>query len=154
MRKILLFIVICTFSLFVGCSKQTQDVKTSANEVSGTQPFEKISKGEIYFQCNSQNLEEISRGIMESYFNEFKKDNVSKQVKITDYTIDKISSIEGDINKFIFYVVYSLKPADMNLYVLAGNGEVKDNWIITRSYFADVKKVDNKYILTNLGTGK
>lgn len=154
MKKIIVFIIICTIGLFVGCTKQNQESRPTVSEVDGSQILEKMQKGKICYQSNSQSLEDIAKGIMESYFNEFKKDNVSKDVKITDFTINKISDVEGDINKFNFYVIYTNKPSDINLYVLAGNGELKDSWIINRTYYVQVKKVDDKYVLTNIGTGK
>jgi|GEM_PF-6030481 Phosphoprotein. len=154
MKKSLLFIVICICILIVGCTKPSQNIQTTDNEISGTQIYDKMKNGEIYFQSNSQNLEDIAKGVMDNYLNEFKKDNVSKESQITDYSIDKISDIEGDINNFNFYVVYSEKPNDINSYVLAGNGEAVNNWIKHKSYFVNVKKVDNKYVLINTATGK
>lgn len=90
---------------------------------------------------------------MIKYLDQFKKVLVSQEVKITDYTINEIKDIKGDTDKFSFYVGYSLKPSDMKSYVLAGNGEVKDSWVVNKIAFVSVKKVGNEYKMTGIGTG-
>lgn len=103
---------------------------------------------------DSKDLKVISNQIISKYLDEFKKGRVTKELGITDYTINKIDDIQGNDNKFSFFVNYSEKPADMNSYCLAGNGIIKGDWILNRTRFVYVEKVNNVYRITDMGTGR
>ncbi|GCD12241.1 hypothetical protein [Clostridium tagluense] len=105
-------------------------------------------------KTDSTNVEVISKQIMIKLFSEYKKDSVIKELKITDYTINKINDLQGNSDKFTFYIEYSLKPVDINSYVLAGNGEIKDSWIVNKSAFLEVQKVSGEYKINSMGTSK
>lgn len=37
---------------------------------------------------------------------------------------------------------------------VAGNGEIKDNnWIVDKFALVDITQINNKYVITNIGTG-
>lgn len=55
--------------------------------------------------------------------------------------------------QYVTYI-YSIKPAYLNSYFLAGNGEVKDSWVVNKFNFVDVQKVGSQYKIINMGTGR
>lgn len=91
---------------------------------------------------------------MKEYFNEYKKFTVSKKFKLNAYTIDHINDITQSTDKFSFHIDYSVKPSNINSdYWIAGNGVSKGSWIVNKSAFIYVEKVNNEYKLTSIGTG-
>lgn len=55
--------------------------------------------------------------------------------------------------QYVTYI-YSIKSAYLNSYFLAGNGEVKDSWVVNKFNFVDVQKVGSQYKIINMGTGR
>jgi hypothetical protein len=108
----------------------------------------------IALETNSKDMQVISKQIMVKYFDELKGDSVAGELRITDYTINKVNAIQGNSDKFNFFIVYSLKPADKSSYVLAGNGEIKDSWIVNKNAFVEVELRGKKYWINSMGTGK
>ncbi|MDV3428453.1 MAG: hypothetical protein LIR50_15775 [Bacillota bacterium] len=108
----------------------------------------------ISLMTDSKDLKEISNQIMSKYLDEYKKDRVAKELRIADFTINKIDDIQGNADKFNFFADYSERPADMNSYCLAGNGIIKGDWFLNRTSFVYVEKVNNVYRITNMGTGR
>lgn len=135
-------------SNFVEAQKKEDGYRISKLEDNYTPTAEYIT-----LPANSSDLKTISNQIMVKYLDQFKQGLVSQGVKITEYTINEIKDIKGDTDKFSFYVEYSLKPSDMKSYVLAGNGEVKDSWIVNKAAFVNIQKVGNEYKMTGIGTG-
>lgn len=109
---------------------------------------------DISLMTDSKDLKEISNQILSKYLDEFKKDRVTKELGITDFTINKIDDIRGNDDKFSFFADYSEKPADMNSFCLAGNGIIKGDWILNCTRFVYVEKVNNVYRITDIGTGR
>jgi len=109
---------------------------------------------DISLMTDSKDLKVISNQIISKYLDEFKKGRVTKELGITDFTINKIDDIQGNDDKFSFFVNYSEKPADMNSYCLAGNGIIKGDWILNRTSFIYVEKVNKVYRITDMGTGR
>lgn len=108
----------------------------------------------VTLKTDSTDLKEISYQIISKYLDEYKKNRVIKEIRITDFTINKVDEIQGNTDKFNFYVDFSLKPADVNSYELTGNGEAKGDWIENCNRFVDVEKVNDEYKVTNMGTSK
>lgn len=137
--------ILCIISILVGvgCSNKTANYEPT---------FKNIG-----LKTDSTKVKEISYQIMKEYLNEYKKDTVLKKFKITNYTINGIHNIKGNTNKFSFCVDYSVKPSekpsDENSDWLAGNGVLKDDWVIHKDAFIDVNKVNNEYKITSIGTG-
>lgn len=166
-RKLLIvFIIIMTSSFaLIGCAKQPVNSKITAKstvpkidsknqKANSNQTANYVPTAEnIVLTTDSTDLITISTQIMTKYLDEYKKDSVLKEMRIMDYTIGTISQIQGNTDKFSFYVGYSLKPSDMKSYVLAGNGEVKDSWVVNKVAFVSVQKVGNEYKMTGIGTG-
>ncbi|WP_209702127.1 hypothetical protein [Clostridium algifaecis] len=139
--------ILCIISILVGvgCSNKTANYEPT---------FKNIG-----LKTDSTKVKEISYQIMKEYLNEYKKDTVSKKVKITDYTINGIYNIKGNTDKFSFSVDYSVKPSekpsDENSGWLAGTGDgvLKGDWVIDKDEFIYVNKVNNEYKITSIGTG-
>lgn len=135
-----IILAICIISLLIGCTKQRANYKPIFNDIA--------------LKTNSTDLKIISEQIMKKYFDEYKKDSVVKELKIKDYTINEIIDIWGNSDKFGFSISYSIKPAYLNSYSLAGNGEVKDSWVVNKFNFVDVEKAGSQYKIINMGTGR
>lgn len=105
-------------------------------------------------QTNSTDLNQISQLVAKEFLDSYKKDNVHGSLKLRDYKIEKIDSVKGDLNKFRFWLTYSVKPAYVYLNEWAvTNGEPEGLWIKNRVQFVDVEKTDNGYIIKEMGTG-
>ena len=75
--------------------------------------------------------------------------------RLTDYTIEKIEIYKDTNNdKLCFSVSYSVKPLDINVDFVAGNGvaDKKTGWIKDIFAFVQVNHKDGKYIV-DVGTG-
>ena len=159
-KYIAISLILCTICSFCGCKSETSNKASTKKpaEVTTIKPADKTacdpSLSKVSIITNSDNLEIVAKELMSKYFDLFKIDTVSKEMQIEDYKIKKISEIKGDSSKFSFSISYDLKPADIKSYVLAGNGTLKDSWVIDKSYYVEVEKSNNEYKIINMGTGK
>lgn len=116
---------------------------------------------DVVLKTNSTDVKEISYQIMKEYFDEYKKLTVAKEYRLSDYTINSINDIKGNTDdekrstdKYSFVVDYSVKPSDINsIDWIAGDGEAKGDWIVNKSAFVYIEKVNNGYKITGMGTG-
>lgn len=139
-KTLWLLLVLCLIGLFIGCAKQTASYEPTYKDIS--------------IKTNSTDMKDISIQIMKKLFDEYKKDSVKKELKLKDYTINKIADLQGDCDKFNFSIDYSFEPFDMNSYIVAGNGAIKDSWVINKFAFVEVQKIGTKYKITSMGTGR
>lgn len=139
-RNSSIIFILFMISLFIGCAKQAASYEPTIKDIA--------------LKTNSTDLEAISKQVMVKAFDEYKKNSVTKELRIEDYTINKINDIQGNIERFSFSIDYSLKPSYINSYVLAGNGAVKDSWVINKFAFVEVQKIDKEYKINSMGTGK
>lgn len=108
----------------------------------------------IKLKTTSVELREISKQITEKYLSEYTKDSVVKELRLKKFKINRIDEIYGDMDSFGFWVVYSVKPATLNSDWIAGNGDCGAFWITEKSSYVKVKKIDNYYRITDMGTGE
>jgi len=108
-------------------------------------------------KTNNSDMKEIAKQIFEAWLKCCTDVKVAEFVRISEYKINKIeigngSLDNGDLNNYVFYVNYSIKPAT-DKYCLAGNG-VKDGsgWILDSVYFVNVKKETDYYTIKEMGT--
>lgn len=108
----------------------------------------------IVIETNSTDLNHISNLIFEKYLNEFKKDNVLKNMKLKDYEVNKIYNIESNNTGFEFYVNYSVKPFSTTAYWIAGNGIEKGSWVNDKVLHVYVERTGQEYAIKGMGTGE
>lgn len=146
-RLILILFTIVLLISFTSCN---------SNKISELKTQEQLEPSitDISLKTNSTDLEVISKQIMVKLFDEYKKDSVRKEVKVEAYTINKINVLEGNSDDFSFSIDYSLKPAYMSSYIVAGNGMIEDSWINHKFAFLEVEKIGDKYKIKSMGTGK
>ncbi|MDP4179590.1 MAG: hypothetical protein Q8942_00680, partial [Bacillota bacterium] len=107
---------------------------------------------DISLKTDVSDLKEISKELLEMYLKSFKENKVTDYDRISDSKIEDIEIKNGNIDKFQFYVSYSIKPASEK-YILAGNGvQEPDGWIKHRVYFINVKKEEEGYKILSIGT--
>ncbi|MGE5629166.1 MAG: hypothetical protein ACM3X7_13840 [Solirubrobacterales bacterium] len=140
-KKLVKIYILCIICIFIGagCSNKTADYEPTIYSVT--------------LKTNSSDLKEISAQIIKKYLNEYEKDKTSIKLKLEDYTVNNIDDIKGNTNKFSFWVDYSVKPSDENSNWIAGNGEIKDGWIINKIAFVNIEKENNEYKIISIGTG-
>lgn len=107
----------------------------------------------VVLKTNSTDLKDICNEIMKKYLNEYENVKTSKELKLLDYTINNVADVKGNTNKFSFWVDYSVKPLVENSNWVAGNGEIKDRWIVNKNAFVNIEKVNNEYKIISIGTG-
>ncbi|HEY5560979.1 MAG TPA: phosphodiester glycosidase family protein [Clostridiaceae bacterium] len=102
---------------------------------------------------NYKDLSELSTKIFDTYLKALSEDKVTDFARLKDYKIDEIKIQNGNEDKFMFLVTYSILPASDN-FVLAGNGEKGSNgWINSKELFITVAKGKEDYQITGAGTG-
>lgn len=145
--------VINTKDAGAGSKKVFMDIINNISQNEESDNNQDIYIKNISLKTNDTDLSTIASQIMEKYFAQFKENTTEKDLMISDYKISKIDQIKGDNNGFKFFVDYSLKPADINSYVLCGNGEINGEWIVNKNAFVEIEKIDGAYKIKSIGTG-
>jgi len=108
---------------------------------------------DIKLNTSSTDIKVIGKEIFELFLKSYTDKKVYDSERISEYKIDDIKFEKGNLEEFMFYVIYSEKPAT-DRYIIAGNGNIeKDGWITHRSLFVNVKKINGVYMIVNAGTG-
>ncbi len=165
MRNIIFQVLLVVF-LLVGCNNTSQitnepqkdDFVTSIPQKT-KQPAPSIDENlyepsykDISLKTDVSDLKEISKELFDIYLKLFIENKVTDYARISDYRIENIKVEDGNIDKFQFYVTYSIKPASKK-YVLAGNGiQEPDGWIKHRVYFINVNKEEDGFKILSIGT--
>lgn len=139
-RNFIMVFMVSVIVLFIGCTKETASYEPTIKDIA--------------LETSSTDLETVSRQIMVKLFEEYKKDSVKKELRIKDYTINKINDLQGNSDKFKFSIDYSLKPMDLNSYVLAGDGKIKKSWIVNKFAFVEVQRIGKVYKINSMATGR
>ncbi|KNY25553.1 hypothetical protein [Pseudobacteroides cellulosolvens] len=161
----IIFIVLLIVFLFVGCNNTSQITnETPKNDLITGVPEDirpTPSKENLYepnykdisLKTDVSDLKEISEELFDMYLKSFTESKVIEYARISDYKVEDIKIEHGNIDKFQFYVRYSIKPASEK-YVIAGNGIYEsDGWIGHRVYFINVKKEEDGFKILSIGTG-
>lgn len=105
----------------------------------------------------------IARELFDDYINENRTDwsivksqNLKRKpvICLTDYRINDVEIESQDLYKFTVSVSYDIQYTNESNMWVAGNGEIKDNnWIVDKFALVDITQINNKYVITNIGTG-
>ena len=105
----------------------------------------------------------IARELFDDYINENRTDwsivksqNLKREpvICLTDYRINDIDIESQDFYKFTVSVSYDIQYTNESNMWVAGNGELKDNnWIVNKIALVDITQINDKCVITNIGTG-
>ncbi|ENY99854.1 hypothetical protein HMPREF1092_02990 [Clostridium thermobutyricum] len=105
----------------------------------------------------------IARELFDDYINENRTDwsivksqNLKREpvICLTDYRINDIDIESQDIHNFTVSVSYDIQYTNESDMWVAGNGELKDNnWVVDKFAVVDITQINDKYVITNIGTG-
>ena len=105
----------------------------------------------------------IARELFNDYINENRTDwsivksqNLKREpvICLTDYRINDIDIESQDIHNFTVSVSYDIQYTNESDMWVAGNGELKDNnWVVDKFAVVDITQINDKYVITNIGTG-
>ncbi|MGL5416357.1 MAG: hypothetical protein ACRDAU_11905 [Clostridium sp.] len=167
-RKGIILILSClVISTVVGCSLQNgKDNNERSN-------FVEKSLGEIDKENReSDSLKEsekieIARQLFDEYINENKielvenkEDNSKREVitftkyKIKDIDVYEMKDLNINKNGFVADIGYDIKYTNESNRWVAGNGELKkNNWCINKVAVVNIEKINDKYVISSMGTG-
>lgn len=97
----------------------------------------------------------IARRLFAANLNKSKLSTAILGARLTDYTIGEIKIIPSTNNdRFCFGATYSVKPLDINMDFIAGNGAIDKStgWINDKYAFVKIKKLNGEYIIDEVGT--
>lgn len=105
----------------------------------------------------------IARELFDYYINENRTDwsivksqNLKREpvICLTDYRINDIDIESQDLYNFTVSVLYDIQYTNESNMWVAGNGELKDNnWIVNKIALVDITQINDKCVITNIGTG-
>ena len=105
----------------------------------------------------------IARELFDDYINENRTDwsivksqNLKRKpvICLTDYRINDIEIESQDLYNFTVSVLYDIQYTNESNMWVAGNGELKDNnWIVNKIALVDITQINDKCVITNIGTG-
>jgi hypothetical protein len=119
-------------------------------------------RSEVSVEECGDNYKKASEVLMKRYLSHYCSPLVGKSSFLTDYKIIKIDaydytngsdSIRNQKDKYEFVVVYNVRMFTNNDWI-AGNGKVgRDGWVDGKVAFGRFHKINNQYILDDIGTG-
>jgi len=173
LSKIVLFVLLGTVviagSVFVGIKigknriVNPQSTTTFPSQIVTNSTIPSLEPSIIIFPTVStapiskqENLSNIARRLFVTNLEKGKLSSTPIGSRLTDYLISSIN-INPNIttDKFCFNVTYSVKPFDINVDFIAGNGNINKSteWIYDKYAFVIVKRINNEYMINNIGTG-